>query len=74
MSNVTLSLKEEILKKGREYAKRHNTSLNNLIRALLEKTVTKTDSSWLNACFKKMDRLKIKSKTKKWKREDLYDV
>ena len=39
MQNITLSLDEDILKAGREYAKKHKTSLNSLIRRLLEQTV-----------------------------------
>jgi len=30
--------------------------------------------NWINACFSLMDKVKILSKTKKWKREDLYRV
>jgi len=30
--NITLSASEKLIEKSREYARRHNTSLNNLIR------------------------------------------
>ncbi|VAX09662.1 hypothetical protein MNBD_GAMMA26-1135 [hydrothermal vent metagenome] len=33
--NITLSADTELIKKGREYAKAHNTSLNQLIRDYL---------------------------------------
>lgn len=74
MSNVTLSINDEILKKGRDYAKCHGTSLNQMIRDLLEKSVSQGSTDWLDACFKKMDSLKLKPTAKSWRREDLYDV
>jgi hypothetical protein len=35
--NITLSADTELIKKGREYAKAHNTSLNQLVRDYLLK-------------------------------------
>lgn len=74
MKNVTISLEEEILKAGREYAKRHNTSLNALIRKLLAQTVLPESQNWLEECFTLMDQANANSHGEKWKREDLYDV
>lgn len=49
--------------------------LNALIRELLKKHVLKNrETSWLNECFKKMDKAKGDSKGKKWTREELYRV
>ena len=36
MANVTISLDDDLIKAGREYAQRHKTSLNALIRKMLE--------------------------------------
>lgn len=74
MANVTLSIHEKLLKESRKYAKKHNTSLNSLIRKLLSHTVTSSSKDWLDECFHLMDKAKADSKGKKWKREDLYDV
>jgi hypothetical protein len=74
MPNITLSLEEELVKAGREYAKVHRTSLNNLIRMLLRKTVDASNDKWLDECFNLMDRSKADSKGANWHREDLYDV
>ncbi len=41
--NITLSANEELIKKARNYAKRHNTSLNKLIRAHLEQITNQMD-------------------------------
>ncbi len=74
MSNITLSLDDKIIKAGREYAKQHNTSLNALVRKLLEETVGESSELWQEECFAVMDKAGGKSTGKKWKREDLYDV
>ena len=74
MPNITISLDEELLKSGRRYAERHNTSLNALIRNLLEQTVKLQSKAWLEECFRLMDRANANSHGKRWTREELYDV
>lgn len=37
--NITLSAEEEIIRRARTYAQAHNTSLNQLIRDYLQRTV-----------------------------------
>ena len=39
MKNITLSIDENILKTGREYARRHNISFNAMVRQLIEQAV-----------------------------------
>jgi hypothetical protein len=74
MSNITLSIDDDLLEAGRRYAQEHNTSLNALVRELLAGKVTKSSDDWLTEAFLLMDRAKGDSKGKKWKRDDLYDV
>lgn len=74
MKNITISLDNELLEAGREYAKKHNTSLNSLIRHLLAKAILSSSQDWINECFQLMDEVNADSKGLKWKREDLYDV
>jgi hypothetical protein len=74
MPNITISLDEDLVKAGRQYAREHNTSLNNLLRKLLEQSVKYHSNNWLDECFRLMDRAKANSKGQRWKREDLYDV
>lgn len=74
MPNVTISLDEDMLRAGREYARRRNLSLNALIRELLEHRVRRTEATWIDACFERMDRAAVDSGGRGWKREDLYDV
>ncbi len=75
MANVTLSIPDDILLKGRDYAKKHHTSLNEMIRTLLHKTLIGSSSdNWLSECFKLMDKAKPKARLKNFKRDDIYDV
>lgn len=41
--NITLSADEELIKKARDYAKRHNSSLNKLVRKYLKQITNETD-------------------------------
>ena len=74
MPNLTLSLDNELLIKSRAYAKKHNTSLNSLIRTLLQKNIIQSEKNWLDNSFALMDRAKGNSCGKNWEREELYDV
>jgi hypothetical protein len=74
LKNITISLDNKLLEAGRQYAKKHNTSLNALIRRLLAQAVLPTSRDWLDECFSLMDQTNANSSGLKWKREDLYDV
>lgn len=74
MKNITLSIDEDTLKLGREYARQHNISFNVLVRRLIEQTVKTSSTQWLNDTFSLMDKTNVSSKNQKWKREDLYRV
>jgi len=73
MPNITISLDKDLLKSGRRYAEKHQTSLNALIRTLLEQSVRPQSKNWLEECFQLMDRTNVNSKGRRWLREDLYD-
>ncbi|MBA3709736.1 MAG: hypothetical protein H0W83_13060 [Planctomycetes bacterium] len=55
MSNVTLSIDDDLLDIARAYASRHRISVNALVRHLLEKTVRPGSAAWVDACFARMD-------------------
>lgn len=74
MKNITLSMDEELIKAGREYAKVHHTSFNNLIRSLVQKTVKGESAQWVLDTFELMDETNASSEGQKWSREDLYRV
>lgn len=73
MANVTISIDDDLLKKGRKYASKHNTSLNALIRRLLRITVESDSDHWLEECFSLMDQANANSDGKKWERSELYE-
>jgi len=74
LKNITLSIDEETLNAGREYARRHNLSLNSLVRGLKKQSVMKSSALWITESFQIMDKAKASSQGKKWRREDLYRV
>jgi hypothetical protein len=74
MPNITISIDEKLLKSGRKYAEKHNTSVNALIRNLLKNTVRNNSAQWLEECFALMDRANVSSEGRRWQREDLYDA
>lgn len=74
MKNITLALDEKIIKAGREYARTHNLTLNSLIRKLLQQTVSRGSTNWVDECFALMDEAGAVSTRRTWKREDLYRV
>jgi len=75
MKNVTIALDEKLIRAGREYARKHHTSLNNVIRGLLERTVVprKGGGGW-DLFFALGDSAEGDSRGRRWAREDLYDV
>lgn len=73
MPNITISLDQDLLNFGREYAKRHNTSVNALIRKLLEQTVLPQSKDWIERCFEVMDQAEGDSKGISWNRDELYE-
>ena len=74
MKNITLSIDEDILQAGREYARIHDMSFNVLVRKLIEQTVVPQKDKWLSDTFLLMDKVNVSSQGKKWTREELYRV
>lgn len=73
MKNITLSLEDELLEAGRQYAQRHQTTLNALVRELLVRTVISDRESMVREMFRLMDSAPGNSRGRRWKREDLYE-
>ncbi len=74
MKNITLSIDEDILQAGREYARIHDMSFNVLVRKLIEQTVVPQKDKWLSDTFSLMDKVNVSSNGNKWSREELYRV
>jgi len=73
MKNITLSIPEDLIKQGREYAAKHGTTLNGLIRKLLKSTVQSGQQTKARQVLMEMKKLKSPLKSINWKREDLYE-
>lgn len=74
MKNVTLSLSEDLLDAGRAYARSHHTTLNDLIRELLQARAAPPDNGdWMGSAFALADRARGDSRGKTWRRDELYD-
>lgn len=74
MKNITLSMDDDLLKTGREYASRHNISFDVMLRRLIEQTVKPPLDKWLDDTFLLMDKLDLSSEDEFWTREDLHRV
>ena len=74
MKNITLSIDEDILQAGREYARVHDMSFNVLVRKLIEQTVVPQKDKWLSDTFSLMDKINVSSQGIKWTRDELYRV
>ena len=74
MSNITISLNEDLIRRGRQYAEKHRTSLNALIRRSLDQTVSAESEGWLAECFALMDEAGGDSQGRTWTRDELHDV
>jgi hypothetical protein len=54
--NITLSADADLIKKGREYARAHNTSLNQLVRDYLRRITGGSDAEKAAGEFMKLAR------------------
>ena len=73
MPNITISLDEEVLRASRDYARRHNTSLNAMIRHMLRQRVLTDYSQGLEECFSLMDEARADSKGQSWNRDEIHE-
>ncbi len=75
MKNLTLSVDEKTLEAAREYAFRHNTTVNRMVREFLARTVQIGEGErWLDELFEEMDQATTAAaEGTRWKRTELYD-
>lgn len=71
MPNVTLSIDQNLLTRGRELAKARGMSLNSLIRQLLDET-TATSSDAMDEMMKCLRETKGNSRGWKFDRDELH--
>lgn len=71
MANLTLSIDDELLKRGRDYAQSRGTSLNSLVRKLLTDVVSTPDTS-VDSMIERLRQSSGDSKGVKFSREELH--
>jgi len=71
MANLTLSIDDDLLNRGRSYAQARGTSLNALVRKLLDDAVSRPDSS-VDAMVERLRQSAGDSKGVKIVREELH--
>ncbi len=72
MKNITLAIDEKTLEAGRIYARRHETTLNALVRDLLVKAVVADRQAAVGEMFRLMDAHPGNSHDGRWTRDELY--
>lgn len=73
--NITLSADSKLIKKARQYANDHDTTLNKMVRVFLESIVEKPHTkSDVDFFLNSVERIQGNSNGKKWNRDDIYDV
>ena len=71
VANLTLSIPDDLLKRGRSYAQARGTSLNALVRALLNETISSPDAS-VDSMIERLRQSAGDSKGVKIAREELH--
>jgi hypothetical protein len=74
MANITIALDDDLLQASRDYAQKHQLSLNAFIRDLLAGTVRNPERAWTDELLAHIQKAGGNSKGQRWKRDDLYDV
>jgi hypothetical protein len=73
MKNVTLSMPDDLLSKSREYAEKHGTTLNEMIRDYLKKTVKSDQSDFIKRLEVLQQQVQVKTKGVRFDRDELYE-
>lgn len=72
MSNVTLSIPDDLLAKSRAYAQHRGTTLNRMIRDLLHRNVTSDGTSVAHSLIEHTEKTAVSMAGHRWNREDAY--
>jgi Family of unknown function (DUF6364) len=71
MANLTLSIDDELLRRGRNYARARGTSLNSLVRKLLDEALSTPDAT-VDAMIERLRQSSGDSKGVRYSREELH--
>lgn len=73
MKNVTLSVPDDLLEKAREYARKHGTTLNQMIRDLLRETVMENRTAMVEEMQELYKKASYKGKIEPFNRNEIYE-
>lgn len=73
MPNVTLAIDDALLAAARRYAQDHGTTLNALVRKVLEQTVQPRAGSWFDDFERLANESRASSRGRRWTREELHE-
>lgn len=74
MSNLTLAVDDDLLRRAREYAQRHGTSVNALVRHLLAQVTAPPEDNWFDALTALADEDGgVGSGKRRWTRMELHE-
>jgi hypothetical protein len=71
MKNITLSIPEDLLLRSRAYAERHHTTLNQLVRDMLNKVVLQKNP--LDSLLEKSEQFAVTTQGATFNRQEVYD-
>ena len=72
VKNVTLSMPEDLIQRGRSYAKKHGTTLNEMIRDLLRKKVLNDSEDSLSRIIALAEEMEPEEECE-WNRNEAHD-
>ncbi|TVR72788.1 MAG: hypothetical protein EA427_02820 [Spirochaetaceae bacterium] len=73
MRNITLSFPDDVIKRGRDYARRRGISLNALVRDALRREIEREDQDATGVLLDLMASSGGRSGGWLWSRDELYD-
>ncbi len=73
MRNITLSFPDDVIARGKEYARRRGTSLNALVRDALRHEIEREEQEATGALLDVIASTRGRSRGWRWNRDELYD-
>lgn len=73
MRNITLSFPDDVIKRGRDYARRRGISLNALVRDALRREIEREEQDATSVFLDLITSTRGRSGGWRWSRDELYD-
>lgn len=73
MRNITLSFPDDIVMRGKDYARRRGISLNALVREALRREIEREEKDATGALLDSIASTRGRSSGWQWSRDELYD-